>query len=264
MQAILATFFVWPEFLRVFSGTKGENIMLKPSHPSESELMDAARRTLDRRLVAAGSPDPAKTARRARSLRTCHRYANLEDETQQKGAPRDTGAYVPQLSARLENDPNLSDGARRCARKIAELTYRQNRERRLLDVTVTYLMKALGRSRRTVQRYLRVLEREGYIIVKVIGSRFTRMCVGLEVTLCRNVFAGHHRKGWPRKQARKRANPGASKKSLNQTQFFSLESYKEKTTLYGVQQWALKCMDGVFRSLMKTNPLAEAGASDKP
>ena len=40
---------------------------------------------------------------------------------------------------RIDNDPNLTDGARRCARKLAELTYSQNREGRALPVTVTYL-----------------------------------------------------------------------------------------------------------------------------
>lgn len=231
--------------------------MLKTYIPSESELLDAARRTLDQGLIAAGNPDPARAARRERSLRVCHRYALIDDEPHQKGPPGDTGSYVPQLSARIENDPNLPDGARRLLRKIAEFTYRQNRERRLLDVTVSYLMEALGRSRRTIQRYLRVLEREGYILVSVIGSKFSRMCVGLEIRLCRNTFAGHHREKWPPKRRRRLEKPGVSKKSLNQTRFFSLDNYKDRTTMYRVERWALKCMDGVFRSLMKTHPLSE-------
>ena len=55
---------------------------------------------------------------------------------------------VPQASAGIENDRNLTDGARRCARKIMELAYRSNRDGRTLDVTVTYLAKTLGKSRR--------------------------------------------------------------------------------------------------------------------
>ena len=76
------------------------------------------------------------------------------------------------------NDPNLTDGARRCARKLAEYTYRSRPRHPRAQITVTYLMKALGKSRRTVQRYLRQLERAGYICVEVIHAR-TRMCAGI-------------------------------------------------------------------------------------
>jgi hypothetical protein len=41
--------------------------------------------------------------------------------------PKDSGAYAPKLAARLDDDPNLTDGARRCARKLAEYTYRRAR-----------------------------------------------------------------------------------------------------------------------------------------
>lgn len=199
-------------------------------------------------------------ARRKRSLQTCHRYSLQsdidEDDALRREKPRDSGAYVPQLSARLEDDLNITDGARRCARKIAELTYRQNREGRSLDVTVTYLMKALGRSRRTVQRYLRELEREEYIRVEVIGSTFTRMCVGLVVHLCGPLFARHHRKSWPpKKSPRLAAKPGASKESHKQTRSFSLDRYKDRRLMFSVQRRFLKCSDGAFRSLMKTDPL---------
>ena len=74
--------------------------------------------------------------RRRRSLQSCHR-CSLHEEARHP-EPKDTGAYVPELGARLENDRNLTDGARRCARKITELTYRQNREERALDVKVYY------------------------------------------------------------------------------------------------------------------------------
>jgi hypothetical protein len=186
-------------------------------------------------------------ARRKRSLQTCHRYAIAERP--RKPAPRETGAYVPELAARIDNDPNLCDGARRCARKLAELTYRQNREGRALPVTVTYLARALGRCRRTVQRYLRQLEGEGYVSVDVIASVRSRMCVGLVVRLLAPLFAAHHRQCWPRS----RANPGATRKSLNQSHqvYFQGEGRR-----IGVQHWALHCMNGVFRAFMQTNPLA--------
>lgn len=191
--------------------------------------------------------------RHQRSLQTAHRYALIDDQPHQKGKPRESGSYVPQLAARLDDDPNLTDGARRCARKIAEITYRRNRVGRSLDVTVPYLMKALGRSRRTVQRYLRVLEREGYIAVQVIGSQLSRMCVGLEITLKRILFARHHREGWPPKAARKPHDSGAAKKSLNDSTNFSLESYKHENRMFSVQSWTEKCFDGVFRSLRREN-----------
>ncbi len=92
-----------------------------------------------------------------------------------KATSSDSGAYVPEMAARIDDDPNLTDGARRCARKLAELTYRANRSGRSLDVTVTYLMRALGKCRRTVQTYLRLLEREGYIRVEVVCGARSRM-----------------------------------------------------------------------------------------
>lgn len=198
----------------------------------------------------------AREARRKRSLQTCHRPSLRRDigdeEAVSRKRPRDTGAYVPPLSAQLENDPHLTDGARRCARKIAELTYRQNREQRSLDVTVTYLMNALGRSRSTIQRYLRQLEREGYIAVQTIGSRLSRMCIGLVIHLCTPIFARHHRKGWPPKKAPERpANPGASRERHNQTKYFSLDYYKDKNLMFSVQQWSAKCRNGVLRAFKK-------------
>ena len=52
--------------------------------------------------------------RRQRALNTGHRYAEME--RQRKPSPQDSRAYVPELSARLDDDPKLTDGARRCAR----------------------------------------------------------------------------------------------------------------------------------------------------
>jgi len=210
----------------------------------------AAHRDLKNRLA---NQEPIGTrvvdpVRRKRALQTCHRYAMTEPPC--KPAPRETGAYVPELAARIDNDPNLTDGARRCARKLAELTYRQNRESRALPVTVTYLAKALGRCRRTVQRYLRQLEGEGYVAVDVVASSRSRMCVGLVVRLLGTLFAAHHRQRWPQS----RANPGATPESLNQSHKTYLQ---EEGRRISVEHWALRCMNGVFRSFMQTNPLAE-------
>lgn len=182
------------------------------------------------------APCPGTGARRERSRRHCHLPAAPKPR---HPSPRDTGAYVPEMSARIDNDRNLTDGARRCARKLAEYVYRRGREGRAADITVTWLMTALGKSRRTVQHYLRELEREGYIAVDVLRAG-TRMCIGLCVQLLAPLFPTH---GWPQKLIK----PDA--------QFLShKQRFRNKIQRIPRELWALRCMDGVFRSLMKTLP----------
>lgn len=175
-------------------------------------------------------------ARQLRSLRCCHLPT---EERPMHAPPRDSAAYVPEMAARIDNDRDLTDGARRCARKLAEYTYRKNRDGRAAEITVTWLMKALGRSRRTVQRYLRQLERAGYIGVEVIQAR-TRMCAGLMVELLAPLFPKHHRARWPQKLI----EPGVP--PLSQKDRFRYR--------YSRKLWATRCMDGVFRALTKTMP----------
>lgn len=208
--------------------------MLQTYQPAPHELLQMARNTLQGR-AASPTPDPE---RRLRSLRTCHRPA-IPDRPRIT-PPRDTGAYVPEISARLDNDPNLTDGARRCARKIMEETYRRNRAGRLLPITTTYLSRALGRCRRTVQRYLRQLEEEGYLSISVIAGHRSRLCVGLLIRLLAPLFPEHHSEKWPDKVMKS----GATRESQN-------HRFK---TLIPRHQWATRCMDGVFRSLMKITP----------
>jgi len=174
--------------------------------------------------------------RRQRSLRSCHLPAEAKPRL---APPRDSGAFVPEMSARIEDDRNLTDGARRCARKLAEYMYRKDRAARAGDITVTWLMRALGKSRRTVQRYLRQLEREGYIAVEVVHAR-TRMCAGLFVELLAPLLPRHHRQKWPQKLM----DSDAPQMSQN-----NRTRYK-----YSRESWALRCMDGVFRSFLKTLP----------
>jgi hypothetical protein len=174
--------------------------------------------------------------RQWRSLRCCHLPA---EPNPRHPPPRDDGAYVPELAARIEDDPNLTDGARRCARKLAEYIYRRDRETRSAEITVTYLMRSLRKSRRTIQRYLRQLEHAGYISVQVIHAG-TRMCAGLLVALLTPLFPRHHRQQWPHKLG----NPDAPRKSHNH----------RLRIKYSREDWALRCMDGIFRSLMKTIP----------
>lgn len=179
---------------------------------------------------------PKDEDRRQRSLRSCH----LPAEPKLRHAPpRDSGAFVPEMAAQIEDDRNLTDGARRCARKLAEYVYRKDRDARASDITVTWLMRALGKSRRTVQRYLRQLEHEGYIAIEVVHAR-TRMCAGLFVELLAPLFPRHHRQKWPQKLI----EPDAPPMSQN-------NRFRNK---YSRESWAVRCMDGVFRSLMKTLP----------
>jgi len=190
------------------------------------------------------SPSPTVLSkdedRRRRSLRFCHLPAEPKPFRAQ---PRDSGAYVPEMAARIEDDPNLTDGARRCARKLMQYVYRKSRTARSADITVTWLMRALGKDRRTVQRYLRQLEHAGYITVEVVHAR-TRMCAGLFVALLAPLFPRHHRQKWPQKLI----DPDASGESQN----------NRLRIKYSRESWALRCMDGVFRSFMKTIPLLPA------
>ena len=216
-----------------------------PSLPAENEIMEDARRSLAARIARDGirldttPPPPAipkDEERRQRSYRYCH----LPAEPKPRHAPPpDSGAYVPEMAARIEDDPNLTDGARRCARKIMEYVYRRNREGREAEITVSYLVKALGRCSRSVQRYLRQLEAGGYISVAVIHAR-TRMCAGLLVEVLAPLFPRHHRQKWPGKLM----ESDTTRESQN-----NRPRYK-----YSRESWALRCMDGVFRSFMKTLP----------
>jgi DNA-binding transcriptional ArsR family regulator len=161
-----------------------------------------------------------------RSYRTCWLPA---DHPELATPPRDTGAYVPELAARVDDDTNLTDGARRCARKLAEYVHRRDRDSHTAEITVTWLMKALAKSRRTVQRYLRQLERAGYITVHVIHAR-TRMCAGLMVALLAPVLPRH---GW-----KKSIKPDAPKLSHK-------NSFRYRTRLIPRVLWAIKCTDPI-------------------
>lgn len=227
--------------------------------PTESELMDMARDALRARVVLAPAVPtiPAtefqtflaeREARRRRSLRHCHHFSPAERP--RLTPPPDSGAFVPATAARIEDDRNLSDGARRCARKMMEEAYRTNRAGRSLDITVSYLARAMGRCARTVQRYLRQLEREGYIQVYVVTGARSRMCVGLIVRLLAPLFPRHHREKWPESPGKS----GVTRESENKR--YRHERAPSSRVLT-VEQWAIRCMDGVFRALMKTVPPAE-------
>jgi HTH domain len=228
-------------FLAFFGGfliTRGET-MHQP--PDIAELRDQ----LKRRIARDGRRDvtetiPASNPRRERSRQHCHRPAEPKPRFP---SPRDTGAYVPEMASRIDNDCNLTDGARRCARKISEYIYRKDRKNRSAEITVTYLAKALGRCRRTVQRYLRQLECEGYIQVHVVPSERTRMCFGLLVRILDPLIPRHRRRRWPEKAI----DRDVTSASQNYIQRF-------KRLPIPRELWANICCDPIRRSHMKTLP----------
>ncbi len=264
----------------------------------ESDLMAEARRNLDRRLLEAPAIRDALTApapppktytpeqqeRRMRSLRRCHLPSLYTRPRYPK--PKESGAYVPASAAGLENDRNLTDGARRCARKLMEETHRRDRKERKLQVNVSYLAKGLRRCRRTVQRYLGMLEREGYISVQVVAGAQSRMCIGLIVKLLPPLFPRHDRKSWPEKRgnppkhltddAENGVNPDVTLESQNKrlnnlkgekvdpllARYPYINSYHRRfrvlhdprCQVYSRDAWAEKCMAKIFEALLKALP----------
>lgn len=186
----------------------------------------------------------AREDRRRRSLQTCHRPALKPTPA---AVPRPSAAYVPQFSARLLNDPALSDGARRCAIKLLELSYRRDRAGRTFRGTVSYLAKALGRSERAVQNYLAQLRGRGYVRHEVIISDHARMCVGVLITLLKPMFARHHEAEWPH-----HAKAGSMKSGVNpfSENYTSHRFRRRGGALVGVEEWALRTMNGVYRALL--------------
>ena len=120
------------------------------------------------------------------------------------------------MAARIEDDPQ-PDGRRAALRAQVRGICLPEKPRGPADITVTWLMSALGRSRRTVQRYLRQLERAGYITVEVIHAR-TRMCAGLSVALL--IRSSRASPAWPEKLI----EPDAPQMSQNN----KLKAYKTK------------------------------------
>jgi len=227
---------------RVFSSLRGEQPMNIENHADQKAFIDSYQALKARvQAIAEGRPlpEPAITTRQRRALQTCHRYKAQELVLPSREKP--SKAYVPELSARLEEDTNLTDGARRCGRKIAELTYRMAREDRALPLTVSYLAKGLRRCERTVQRYLRQLEAAGYIRTEIVTSGRSRMTFGLVINLLAPLMAAHHREKWPGALR----NQGVTKESLNK-RFILLGRPR-----ISVEEWSRRCMDGVFRAFMQ-------------
>ncbi len=179
--------------------------------------------------------------RKRRSLQTCHRFTLAERE---RFAVQETKAYIPEMSSRMDRDRNLYAEARTVARRCMEWAYRENRGGRTIMTTVGYIAKAIGKSPRMVQRYLRNLEKEGYLEIKIMRNAATGMVQCLEIALSATLFPEHHKKSWPKKLGK----PDTT--SMSHTQIH-INYIKESSF-----EWALRCMNGVWDSFSKnTQPL---------
>lgn len=196
------------------------------------------------------------------ALRTSHRFSHQRftyDERARYEEPPETDEYIPQVNMKLIKDRNLTDSARRIALFIMRHAYQDNRAGRFVGMTVTFIMKGLSISRRTVQRSLTLLESRGYFRCEVAHGEETKMCVGLVIHLMRSLFPKHHEEKWPEK----RRNPDASSAPHKQIPFKN-KIYKTKHRVFRIT-WAIKCMNGVARKAFGHNPLfrqfADSGVS---
>lgn len=180
--------------------------------------------------------------RRKQSLQTCHRYSHKWNALPDNPVETTGDRYTPQTSADILNDNRLTDGAKILAMKLMEETYRKNRKGRWLKITVTYLMKAMGKCRRTIQNYLRLLELLGYIKTNVIKSEISRMCIGLGIWLQEPLFPKHHKDKWPEK----REKSGVQNDSYN-------DSTKIYSLMIPIHLWTKDCMEGIYRSFTRNN-----------
>jgi hypothetical protein len=222
----------------VFSHNKEKIMLIDRSPPSPHQLIEqlAAQIARTGRRAETATIPATRPATHARHY--THRIAPKRTPAP---APRDTGAYTPELSAMLDSDRRLCDGAKLCARKLAAYGYLRHRDDRACRITVSYLAKSLNRCRRTVQRYLRQLEEAGYIDTLVLQSGI-RMCTGLAVRLLSSLFPKHHASKWPSRLT----NSGATVSSHKQRYLF----IPAKITPVPLADWADKCHEGVWRSLM--------------
>lgn len=187
-------------------------------------------------------------AKRQLALETSHRF-KMQRFTWEEGAryeePADNGEYCPQINMKLVKDRNLTDSARRIAMFIMQKAYQDNRASRYIGMTVSYMMKGLSISRRTVQRSLTLLETRGYFRCEVAKGDQSRMCIGLIVHLLTPLFAKHHKERWPKH----RRNPDASPMPQKQIHFYKrVNETSERMSRF---RWSMNCMAGVERVLAR-------------
>jgi len=188
--------------------------------------------------------------RRRRAIQTSHRFSLKRFTWSEEPVfeePEDTGEYVPQVDMKLVKDRNLTDSARRIAMFVMRHTYQSNRNGRFIGMTVSFIMKGLQLSRRTVQRSLTLLETRGYLQCEVAKGQSSRMCIGLIIHLLTPLFPKHHRKSW----SESRRNSEASAVPQKHQKYISFSERVCKTPAVkrvSRMVWALQCMDGVART----------------
>ena len=181
--------------------------------------------------------------RSQRSLCSCHRTSATHFCKERYPKP-ETRAYTPETRASVDEDRNLNANADKTVRFLMRHAYQKARETRIIRITVSYIAKVLKRACRTIQRHIRSLEEEGYIKVEVISSSVTGMVACLEITLLSPLFPDHHKEKWPHKLE----NPRNSDTTfLSDKQSLIIYSRKENR-----DSWAIRCMNGVYKALMKT------------
>lgn len=193
-------------------------------------------------------------AKRNRALQSSHRFSEQRYSWMvppHHEPPEEKGDYAPAVDMKLIRDRNLTDSARRVAMFVLRHTYQDNRAGRFIGMTVTFIMKGLSLSRRTVQRSLTLLETQGYFRCEVAKAKATRMCIGLIIHLMDTLIPCHHKKGWPEK----RRKSGASDLSNNQTHFYKKIYSVLKNDKVSRLLWACKCMNGVARRAFHVDPV---------
>ncbi len=190
--------------------------------------------------------------KRQKALDSSHRFSRERFswmETPRYEEPPETGEYVPAIDMKLVRDRNLTDSARRVACFVLRHAYQDNRKGRFVAMTVTFIMKGLALSRRTVQRSLTLLETRGYFRCEVAKGSTTKMCVGLIIHLMQSLMPRHHKENWPEKRGNREASSMPQKKiHLYKTILGAKEKVSRLT-------WALKCMNGVARKAFQVDPV---------
>ena len=237
--------------------------MLNIHSPSELELMEQAHRAL-RQRIAASPPASSCSGRcrqsRRRFNRSCAGTRSAPASARCKPATASASMSGRAMRGRKRPAPTCPScrrGSKRpqpdrrraaaCAQARRRSIYRQNREGRFTEITVTYLMNGAAPLAAHDPALPAPAGTRGLYRHEVVRGARSRLCTGLLIALRAPLFARHHKAGWPCKLR----NPGASKESQNNR---TLDS-RGKGERLSVRQWSLLCMDGVFRAFMKTDPL---------
>lgn len=149
-----------------------------------------------------------------------------------------TRGFTPPLSEQVDLDPNINGSERDTLRFIVRTAYRQARETREINITLSYIAKGLGKSVRQIRRHLRALERAGYIAASIVQSNLSKLVVCLRIALKKSVFPIFHKRGWPLKFPGMSEIPGRTfSTDKNNPKYYMVEK--------NVKEWATLCLNGV-------------------